>query len=269
MLKSCKYCGKIHDAKYVCNLKPKKEYQIKTDEISGFRSSYKWQLKREQIRQRDMYLCQVCLNGLYGAKHMYQYKHIEVHHIVPINENNDLKLEDNNLICLCDYHHRMADNGYISRYLLQSLINKEVINMKLNVVYGSPCSGKTTYVKSHMKEGDIVIDYDYIYQALTLRDKLHKYDNNNSSINQLAMDIKQFILNQSISNSNQTVWLITTTMNEYINRYSEVNIITMDKTKEEVLEMLYKDKERTNKDEWRIKIEKWYEDQDIPPTPVS
>lgn len=34
------------------------------------------------------------------------------------------------------------------------------------LIYGSPCSGKTTYVKEHLKAGDIVCDVDKLYTAL-------------------------------------------------------------------------------------------------------
>lgn len=34
------------------------------------------------------------------------------------------------------------------------------------LIYGSPCSGKTTYVKEHFKAGDIVCDVDKLYAAL-------------------------------------------------------------------------------------------------------
>lgn len=35
------------------------------------------------------------------------------------------------------------------------------------LIVGSPCSGKTTYIKEHMKRGDLVCDVDYIYSAIT------------------------------------------------------------------------------------------------------
>lgn len=34
------------------------------------------------------------------------------------------------------------------------------------LIYGSPCSGKSTYVKEHFKNGDIVCDVDRLYSAL-------------------------------------------------------------------------------------------------------
>lgn len=36
----------------------------------------------------------------------------------------------------------------------------------IHVIIGPPCSGKSTYIREHKKEGDVVIDYDVLAQAL-------------------------------------------------------------------------------------------------------
>lgn len=41
------------------------------------------------------------------------------------------------------------------------------------LVYGSPCSGKSTYVKEHFKHGDIVCELDKLYAALCFNEE-HK-----------------------------------------------------------------------------------------------
>lgn len=38
------------------------------------------------------------------------------------------------------------------------------------LIVGSPCSGKSTYIKEHMKRGDLVCDVDYIYAAISGQD---------------------------------------------------------------------------------------------------
>lgn len=48
---------------------------------------------------------------------------LEAHHIVPIEEDYELRLEDDNLITLCAAHHRLADAGKISRDYLRELIS--------------------------------------------------------------------------------------------------------------------------------------------------
>lgn len=39
------------------------------------------------------------------------------------------------------------------------------------LIYGSPCSGKTTYVKEHKKNGDIVCDVDRLYSAISFNEE--------------------------------------------------------------------------------------------------
>ena len=83
MLKSCKYCGKVHDSRYDCGHKPIRRKKIRTTQNS-FRSTQAWKQKSLEIRERDHYLCQVCLRNLYGTISRYNNRQIEVHHIVPL-----------------------------------------------------------------------------------------------------------------------------------------------------------------------------------------
>ena len=39
------------------------------------------------------------------------------------------------------------------------------------LIYGSPCSGKSTYVRKHFKDGDIVCDVDRLYSAISYNDE--------------------------------------------------------------------------------------------------
>lgn len=43
---------------------------------------------------------------------------IEVHHIVPIHEDYDRRLDDDNLISLCREHHEAAEANMIKRQVL-------------------------------------------------------------------------------------------------------------------------------------------------------
>ena len=116
MLKSCKYCMKIHDSKYDCGKKPKR--QKEANEKNKFRWSRKWTEKREDIKERDNYLCQVC-----KVEGRYNYIDLEVHHITPLEEDYERRLDDDNLITLCVTHHKAADRGEISKEYLYKLIN--------------------------------------------------------------------------------------------------------------------------------------------------
>jgi 5-methylcytosine-specific restriction endonuclease McrA len=126
MYKSCKWCGSIHEEGCVCNKKPTK--QKETTEAVKFRNSAAWQSKREEIKKRDKYLCQVCVREMYEPKYQYQYENLEVHHAVPIAENNIGHLDNNNLIMLCSMHHHMSDKHEIPlSEILQIIKEQEMI----------------------------------------------------------------------------------------------------------------------------------------------
>lgn len=122
MLKSCKYCLRIHDSKFDCGKKPKRYKE--SNEINRFRWSRRWRNKSLSIRERDNYLCQVCLLKQYETFNQYNTEQLEVHHIIPLHENFDLRLDDENLITLCARHHKMAENNTIPRNFLKELITK-------------------------------------------------------------------------------------------------------------------------------------------------
>lgn len=106
---------RIHDSKFDCGKKPKR-YKPSND-INKFRWSRKWTEKREQIKERDSYLCQLC-----KEEGKYNYTDLEVHHITSLEEDYDRRLDDDNLITLCVTHHKSADRGEISKEKLYKLI---------------------------------------------------------------------------------------------------------------------------------------------------
>lgn len=121
MYKTCSVCGKIHDYNKVCKRKTKQKVTLE----SRFRKSYQWQEKSKRIKQRDNYLCQICINNRYNTTNIYNSNYLEVHHIVPLNENYDLRLDELNLITLCRYHHELAEKRIISREELIKIVGNK------------------------------------------------------------------------------------------------------------------------------------------------
>ena len=115
MLKSCKYCGKITAYKHDCPNKPQRKKQ--GNDKDRFRWTKAWQDKRDEIKERDKYLCQVC-----AREGRYTYDGLEVHHAVPLEDDFDKRLDNDNLITLCERHHEMAERGEISREVIINLI---------------------------------------------------------------------------------------------------------------------------------------------------
>lgn len=104
MLTSCQYCGKIHEKKYICDKKRKaqEERWKKKRETKAFRfrKSYEWTQKSREIRERDHYMCLCCQAGLEKTYKKFNTEELDVHHIIPIEEDFNLRLSDDNLITM-------------------------------------------------------------------------------------------------------------------------------------------------------------------------
>jgi len=115
MYKTCSRCNKIVDYNHKCN----KGKVYKHNDIDKLRSTRAWTIKSIEIRELSKYLCSVCLD-----EGIINYEDVQVHHILKLQNNHELLLEDSNLICLCPFHHKKADNGEISVEYLQELVKK-------------------------------------------------------------------------------------------------------------------------------------------------
>lgn len=113
MLKSCKYCMRIHDSKIDCGKKPKRVKQ--GNDKDRFRWTQAWQRKREEIKKRDKFLCQICIRELYETFDKYTYDNIEVHHAITLEEDFERRLDNDNLLTMCERHHEMAERFIIPR----------------------------------------------------------------------------------------------------------------------------------------------------------
>jgi 5-methylcytosine-specific restriction endonuclease McrA len=119
---TCSRCGIVprgHNCPY--KTYKKKAYDTEADK---FRKSKRWTNKSIEIRQRDRYLCRVCEANLYNTIQQFNFNDLDVHHIIPINEDYNKRLDNDNLITLCRYHHKMAEDGKIPREELYNIISE-------------------------------------------------------------------------------------------------------------------------------------------------
>ena len=124
MLRSCTKCGRIHDINFKCN----GGGRLPQTAEQALRRRTSWTNKSKEIRERSKYLCAVCLDkGEARAD-----DDIEVHHIRKLRDYPDGLLEDDNLICLCTYHHKQADRGELSsEYLRQLAQRRDIVDYPL------------------------------------------------------------------------------------------------------------------------------------------
>ncbi|MCM1364692.1 MAG: HNH endonuclease [Faecalibacterium sp.] len=120
MYKSCNKCGRIHKIGGECP--SSKIYKPNTKQEYIFRSSQAWKNKREEIKERDKYLCVYCCASKDFNKDKFNYQDLSVHHIVPLCEDYEQRLDDFNLITLCRRHHDMAERGEIEKEVLRALV---------------------------------------------------------------------------------------------------------------------------------------------------
>lgn len=152
-----------------------------------------WKQTREYIFKKYDGICQKC--GAPGE---------EVHHKIFLRPSNiddpEIVYGEDNLILLCkDCHfkeHEKTNPGFNNSKPKRVVENGcyfndegELVSQEVYIVYGAPASGKTTYVKQHMQDGDLVVDLDYIKYALTFRGKGELGDN----LMPIAFDVRDML----------------------------------------------------------------------------
>ena len=133
--------------------------------------------------------------------------------------------------------------------------------MKVFIVWGSPGSGKTTYVREHMEWGDLIVDLDLIKQSISMEDKT------NASFTLLgtALSIREHLYDligrREVTALN--AWVVAGLPKRegriaLKERLNADELIHIEATKEECIERAMKDDERTNKDLQMQIIDKWF-----------
>lgn len=125
MYKSCSRCGKIHDYNKKCYIGDRN--RKKNTIANKFRRTTEWTDKSIEIREDSKYLCAICLDN-----NIYNYDRLEVHHITPLEEDVSKGLDNLNLICLCNAHHREAEKGKIDRKYLFKLAEERENNKNID-----------------------------------------------------------------------------------------------------------------------------------------
>ena len=122
-LVTCSRCMKVVERGHKCPYRTYKK-KNKDSKVDKFRKTKAWTNKSLEIRQKSKYLCAICMENKYHTINQFNFDKLSVHHIVSLEEDYNKRLDNDNLICLCDYHHKMAEKGDIPREELFELVNK-------------------------------------------------------------------------------------------------------------------------------------------------
>ena len=150
--------------------------------LSNFYRSSEWTdliqiVRAQRLNENGLNVCEYC------GKPIVRKYDCTAHHIEPLTEENyinaDISLNPENIMLV---HHR-CHNKLHDRLGLS--YTKQVY-----LVYGSPLSGKTSYVKDVMNTGDLIVDMDNIWQCISGQDRYIKPNR----LKQNAFALRDFII---------------------------------------------------------------------------
>ena len=104
--KICSYCNKVVEDTHVCSKKPKSRRTERAKESDKLINCKRWRDKRQQILQRDNYMCMRCWHK-YGIINT---DNLQVHHIRSRIEFPHLAYEDSNLVTTCQVCNLQLDS---------------------------------------------------------------------------------------------------------------------------------------------------------------
>lgn len=118
------------------------------------------------------------------------------------------------------------------------------VERKVYIITGASCSGKTSFVKEHMREGDIVLDIDDIWQILSGQPRYTKPNALKTIVFNTRLALKEQIAKGAGTWRNAYIiesLPLATDRKREAEKYKahNVEIITMEASREECLNRLY------------------------------
>lgn len=224
--------------------------------VKNFYDSPAWLNLRQQIILERGNICEMCGKSIVNSKS------IHLHHIEKLtmeNVNNvNVSLNPDKLQVLCHSCHNKTSDRNCNKIELKRAVRA------VHIVYGPPFSGKTTYVEEHLSDGDLVVDIDRLFEAVSYAERYDKED----CLKFNVFAVKNLLLEQ-IENRHgkfKNAWIV----GGYPRRFDReqlanrlgADLIYQDVSKQVCYSRLNKcnDSRNHRKEEWRKYIDRWFED---------
>ena len=226
--------------------------------LKDFYTGEKWralrlQIMAERARDKGGLICEYCHQPIL---HTYE---CVAHHKQELTEDNynraEISLNPKNIMLV---HHQCHQK-----------IHKKFgagICKKVYLVWGAPLSGKSTFVKREMQYGDLVLDQDNLWQAISGQPRYFRPQ----ELTPIVFSMRQALESAITMRAGQ--WQNAFIIGSYpsalerkrvIDRFGAEEIF-ISATKEECLARLDADRTRDEvRDEWRQYIVDWFNDYEI------
>lgn len=222
----------------------------RTKKLHRFYTSKAWidlreHMINERIARDGVLICEHCKQIISKSREAIG------HHKVELTEDNvdDINISLNpvliEIICFTCHNKDHKRFGYGKK--------------SVYIVYGPPLSGKTTYVMQHKTRGDIVLDMDSLFEAITM---LPRYDKPNHLLSNVS-GVYDLLLDNIKTRYGKwhNAWII----GGYADSYKRNRIINdlgaepilISATREQCYERLLEDTQRG--EEWKGYIDKWFD----------
>jgi predicted kinase len=219
--------------------------------LQSFYASEKWINFRLNIISQRGLRCEYC------KQPVTKLSELTLHHkkeLTPENVNDNMIAlnPDNVMVVHHDCHNKIHGRfGYF-----------KPPEHDVYIVYGAPMSGKTTYVKENMKRGDLVVDMDRLYEAVSF---LPSYDKPDNLFKNVAC-IQNALLDNIKTRYGKwdNAWVIggyaDKNKRERLAKDLGAKLIFCNVSKEVCIKRLEYDVDRRYRiDEWTEYIEKWFQ----------
>lgn len=222
--------------------------------LSTFYKSNAWwkllqNIKNDRANEEGLLICEHC------GKPMVRAYDIIGHHVEELTEDNvndyNVSLNPSNIKlvhhrCHNRIHNKLGSMSYGCRHVY--------------IVYGSPLSGKSTWVRESMNEGDLVIDMDSIWQCVSGCDRYTKPNR----LKSIVFSTRDYLLEcvKYRRGKWQNAYIIggypLISERERLCRELDAELIFIDTSKEECMSRLLMIEDNRDKDEWEKYISNWW-----------
>ena len=197
----------------------------------------------------------------YCKKRVAHSRELTVHHKIELTPENvrdaNISLNPDNVMVI---HHHPCHNKIHNRFGFG--VFKKTYEHNVYLVYGPPLSGKSTFVWDNMEHGDLVVDMDRLYVAVTM---LPVYDKPNELL-PVIRGVHSLLIDNIKTRYGK--WQNAFIVGGYADKYKREKIIAelgadpvfCDVPKEECMRRLDTDELRSQRrEEWATYIERWFE----------